>query len=477
MLKKYGYIGAVCLLIILSGCSHGVEYQTSAKRLSSNELQANGHTQMNSDYSDNNITSYDNRDGTKTIYVYAAPVEKNFDDETGEIKIEETDSEYVCQGSYVQITIPKTLTEQGGITVKNSDGSIELFPLDDTYHAVTPEKRINMFGQERACYKVEDYFGKGADLYCTATSFGINLEYQIRKKFDSNVFKLRVKSTDVVPNINSPDYIQLMDINDNEKIHALLYTPICSDRKGVWNYDNGISLADKDAKSGAYILESKLNTDYLNKAEYPVSVSQSLYLYVSKEGDTPVYSGVDKSARHYLSQYMLFGTDSVKGEGYDYIRFPALEKADLTSDCILSAEYCFRNLFDLNNELVLQTFAVKADWCGVNTIWDSRPSADEIRVSETVVRERGDYSLDITELFREMMKNKDRPGALYSVNNGFYIKAADGTGGQAVAASADNGLFSPYLKIVVKDEWALFNKYSVFERRQEYNKLRLIFTG
>ncbi len=65
-----------------------------------------------------------------------------------------------------------------------------------------------------------------------------------------------------------------------------------------------------------------------------------------------------------------------------------------------------------------------------------------------IVKTSGDYELDVTALLVEMMKNKEKQSAIYSVRNSFLIKS-DTENSNICISSGDNGLFSPCLKIVV----------------------------
>ena len=70
-------------------------------------------------------------------------------------------------------------------------------------------------------------------------------------------------------------------------------------------------------------------------------------------------------------------------------------------------------------------------------------------VGTTVVKKRGDYEIDVTALLKEMIANKGRETAKYSVQNSFLIRC-DTPGGNLLLASDDNGLFSPCLEILLE---------------------------
>lgn len=56
--------------------------------------------------------------------------------------------------------------------------------------------------------------------------------------------------------------------------------------------------------------------------------------------------------------------------------------------------------------------------------------------------------MDITTLFKEMIKNKENNSAIYSIQNSFMIKILTNNS-NIILPSGDNGLFSPLLEIVL----------------------------
>ncbi|OGI07995.1 MAG: hypothetical protein A2Y40_06700 [Candidatus Margulisbacteria bacterium GWF2_35_9] len=146
---------------------------------------------------------------------------------------------------------------------------------------------------------------------------------------------------------------------------------------------------------------------------------------------------------------MLLGDNTIKGEGWTYVRYETLEKLGIDPDKIVSAKYNFYNLYDLGNEAVISAYAVTCDWCSINTMWFNRPTFDEKPVTSTIIKESGVYQLDITPLLKKMLENIGNKSAIYSINNSFLIKC-DTANTNMIFPSGDNGLLSPYLEIVIK---------------------------
>ena len=147
---------------------------------------------------------------------------------------------------------------------------------------------------------------------------------------------------------------------------------------------------------------------------------------------------------------MLLGDSTIKGEGWTFIRYETLNNLPLDPEKIVSAKYFFHNLFDLQKEAKISAYAVTADWCSINTRWFNRPPFDEKPLSEVIIQKAGDYKLDVTALMKEMITNKNRKNAIYSVQNSFLIKS-ETQDINIIFASGDNGLFSPLLEIVLSE--------------------------
>lgn len=256
----------------------------------------------------------------------------------------------------------------------------------------------------------------------------------------------------MAPDTSSPDYILFKTALEKGEVKSLLYTPLLVDKNGNWSYANSVKLVDKDVENNIYTVEYIVDEKFLNdkNTKYPVVLNQSIHLYKSKQPDTSAYENTGDVASHYLSPYILLGDETLKGEGWTYVRFETLNSLNIDPEKIVSAKYVFHNIFDLKKETKISAYAVTADWCSINTRWFNRPPFDEKPISEVIVKTSGDYELDVTALLVEMMKNKGKENATYSIQNSFMIRS-DTEGSNVIISSGDNGLFSPVLKIVLSE--------------------------
>ena len=235
-------------------------------------------------------------------------------------------------------------------------------------------------------------------------------------------------------------------------MRSIAYTPLAVDSKGNWCYANTVKLIDKDTNNNTYTLEYTIDESFLSskKTKYPITVNQSLNMYMSKQPDTSAYENTGEVASHYLSPYILLGDDTLKGEGWTYVRYETLKKLDIDPDKIVSAKYVFNNLFDLKKEVEIAAYPVIDDWCSINTRWSNRPLFDEDALSKVTVKKSGEYELEITSLLKEMLDNKIDENAKHSIRNSFMIRC-NTEGSNIAIASGDGGLFSPLLEIVLSE--------------------------
>lgn len=434
----------VIIVILLNNNAKILDNVTKAYVLNANEMKERGHTTLiNSKY--NNVLQYNNLDGTRTIYVFSAPIEYINNE------IVEINNDYMNTGTHTTKVFPKVINNVNGITVSSSSTKIVILPNDDIKSEAKIALRKNVFKQEINSINYHDFFQNNYNYYCYLTSFGINSEIIIPNNKGENTFKIKIQLFDnLIPDTKSPDYIIFRSPLDSDEVKAILYTPLIVDNNGKWCYENSVKLISKDNNTNIYTIEYMINEKFFNSpnTKYPITSNQSIHLYIPKQPDTSVYSQTEDEASHYLSPYLLLGDSTIKGEGWAYIRYETLKHLNINEEKIISAKYNFTNLFNLDSELKIGVHAATADWCSINTRWYNRPPFDENIIDEVIIKNAGDYYLDITPLLKEMIKNIKDKDAIYSIQNSFFIKSKTKKT-NVILPSGDSGLFSPFLEIII----------------------------
>ena len=445
-MKKGSFAILSLLLLLFAGCSaKQPAVRTIAEPIPQGQLQSRELAEKSFDYFGSNVAAFKRTDGKTVVYLYSAPIENT----NASIQTEPA-STYTVDGDYFHKELPKILSDDQGVQIGNQYHFLRIFPGMSGPFLGEIRSMANVFGQERQAVVYPDVFGKGQGLACYPTAFGINAEITLPDASAVGPIRLKIQVPDLVPDTSSPDYILFKTPQGSVK--SVLYTPLLCDSRGNYSYKNTIRLAGKDSSTGSYTVEYTADEAFLQagSTKYPVTLNQSFHLYQPKQPDTSAYEKTGDEAGHYLSPYMLLGDQTIKGEGWTFIRFETLNTLKIDPERVESVKYVFRNLFDLEKDTKVGAYAVTADWCSINTRWYNRPPYDEKPVAETIVRDRGDYELDITPLMKEILKNKGEDNAKYSVQNSFMIRS-DTKDSNMILASGDNGLFSPLLEIVLSE--------------------------
>ncbi len=448
-MKKLSCITLSLLLFLFAGCSkkQPAADRTIAGTLATEQLQLRGLTEQIADYLGENVAAYKRADGKTVIYLYSAPIERT-NNAIEQISV----NSYTADGNYFTKEFPESFSAAQGIQIGDAIHFIHIFPSGTQAYPGERLKQTNVFGQELPAVKYPNVFGKKQDLVCYPTSFGVNTEIVIPDRTAARSFQMKIQLPNLVPDTGSPDYILFKTAIERGSVNSILYTPLLCDSKGKYSYANTAELIEKDSQTGTYTIEYTVDEAFLQdrSTKYPVTLNQSIHLYKPKQPDTSAYEKTGDEAGHYLSPYMLLGDHTIKGEGWTFVRYETLSTLNIEPERVESAKYVFRNLFDLKKDTKVGAYAVTADWCSINTRWYNRPPFDEKPVAETIVRDRGDYELDLTPLIKEILKNKGIENAKYSVQNSFMVRS-DTKDSNMVLASGDSGLFSPLLEIILSE--------------------------
>jgi len=408
------------------------------RRLTPLQMKEYGHKKLLDSHE--NIFTYLNEDGTRTVYIFSAPLERE------KLCVMQGENEYRSKGDYTEIILPYDFNQEHGIRIGEN---IEFLPIGNKNYKAELRENINVFGQRKECVVYKDFGEENVVLNCYMTSFGVNSEIVIPQYTGTNIFTFEVRQPkEWFALTDSPDFIVFRDDAD---LKSMMYTSLVVDANNNWGYQNQIKLFWREA--GVCEVSFVIDEEFLKNpnTKYPITINQSINMYKHKQPDTSVYSNVPETARHYLSPYMLLGKDTVKGEGWALIRFELLDNVNIKADEIISAEYNFANLFNSDRDVMVDAYAITNDWCSVNVKWESKPKYNDLKVNSIKVKEKGSYKIDITKLLKDIIKNKGEYEPIYSVRNSFLIKS-DTRNSNLLLSAGDSGIFSPYLKIMLKRE-------------------------
>lgn len=259
----------VALATILSSCGENVDafltdavaYPMKPEQLNVQKLSASA------DYYAENVLSYENDSNETVLRIYSAPIE----DSENAISKQDGGS-YFGDGKFMKKSLPEAWSLDNPITVTSGSNFAEIAPADQGGYTSEIKSVANIFGQIRDTVVYKDAFGKGIDLNCSVTSFGVNFEIVFSKHPEQNTYQIKTAL-------------------EKGEVRTILETPLIADKNGKWSYANSVRLVVKDSTTGTYTVEYTVNEAFLsNKStQYPVKVNQSVSLYKSKQPDTTAY--------------------------------------------------------------------------------------------------------------------------------------------------------------------------------------------
>ena len=438
---------AAYLLLLLSSCKRETETQyirTQAYPLSKDQMLLEN-LAVDDRYEHENVLAYTLPSGETLLRIFSAPIETSEN-----VILDYGDAEYRGTGRYLEKRLPKIWSHENPIKITDIGNTVAIYPAGKDKYTSILQKSVNAFGQTRDTVIYKSAFGAGIDLQCSLTTFGINTEIILSKRPARNTFQIRLMLPESFIDAGSPDYTLFRTAPESGDIRSIVYTPLAVDRSGQWSYSNMAQCYPAEDAENTFIVDFLIDEAFLRaeSTRYPVTLNQSIHINKPTQPDTSAYEHTGDIAEHYLSPYMLMGDGSPKGDGWTYVRYEALYSIDISPDKIISAEYVFRNLFDLLNPAEIGVYAINEDWCSINTRWNNRPLYDEESIDQITVRQAGDYKLDITSLLWEMFDNMFIESAEHSIWHSFMIRC-DTPNSKLISPSGDNGLFSPFLEIVI----------------------------
>lgn len=402
------------------------ERQIEKKELVKSEVSLDEYTQI-----------YRDKKGLTHYFIYSAPLEN----ENCDLQVFE--NEYIYKGKFVQTKFPKRFSNENGIDIITESKKYSIFPYEDNTYTVESKMQNNIFGLNKKCVIYKNVFGNNTEMHCYYTPFGVNFEIILNEKPKTNKLFLKINMPDLIPEINSPDYIAMNTLYNKTKL--IIYSSLAVSN-GNWNYQNSVKLVKKE--NDTYTLEYSLNENlYKSDNSYPIKVNQSILRYTDKQPDTAVYEKADENSKFYLSPYIVM--DNKKGDNNTYIRFENLRDLDIDYNNIISAKYVFRNLFNLNCSAKIGAYLVKKKWCSINSIWNNKAPVDNNAFDILTFKKAGDYEINIKKYLKSALKRTNAKGENDYLKRGFMLKL-NSQGERALIATGDNGLFSPYLEIVTK---------------------------
>ncbi len=367
-------------------------------------------------------------DNDREMYVFSVPILEKNENITQILKndICETNEMFFTQNQHFNVSFEKNL-----INMKNGEESISLYSDNSTSF----EKTYNyesLYGTRNEAIKYNDKYENY--MYCIPTYSGVLIEYYIQNNIDSLEFKLELPSYSYA---NDPaGYVNIL-CGDNSKAAVAFQGMIFDENNNFHGLETVQIYKDNENYFMKYNLPENISFPY----KYIINIdmySEKMFF------DTSTYSSIPNT-NFILNNISYFTAKQSDGNERTYmktnLRSITPNQSDLLEKITLSLYAIYAK-----EEVIIEVYKVKDDWCSWTMNWENHPSYHE-KIGEIIVDKPGWYDVDLTNYVKNLIDN----GYDKTTDNSFVLVAQSAENGEVFFASADNSCAPPYYKVVYKN--------------------------
>lgn len=419
------------------------------------ELESRGHIGLIPSMSSENTIAFSNKDGTKTLYVYAAPIQNYIkksenngvtfsliDNRIIENSDKMREKGYIYKNAVndIDVYFPKNIFDTRGVQLCDTDFMFEISPVGNA--EVMPAEYLekeNIIGDIKQMIKYSNV-DLGTNTYLYPSNTGLNMELESTStsdKYDVQ-FMLDITSPNEASLKIQPNGYATISVDN--AIKAVIQPPILKDKEGNILYDNEISC--KYIEKNKYLVTLSLEQDYINLGSRAYC---SFEMRREKSNDNTIYSGMPELNNNHLANFSVVGNSERYGIGRNMMRFNFTKNYNLVADDIISAQYSVYNMSGGGAESSFELVDILEEWSSSLGNWNKNYNFGETvsfsNTTDSVI------TFDITE--KTKMWCADETGL--SEINGLMMKASDETNFHSyVLSTNDNNLFNNVLVIHLK---------------------------
>ena len=411
--------------------------------VSTDNMLNRGHVNMLPELTSEVSFGYVNKDGSKTLYVFAQPV--NYMNEYMEWTPIDTDIKqvdekrmsdmgysYTIAASDIKPYYPKILKKDLGIKLQKN--IYQFGVLSDDNFEVELTERENFIDESRSMLVYRKAVG-GSDMYVYPSTLGTNVEIEIADSFSKNQFQLWLEIEEGMNIVKQPGgYLTIeQEINGETNTLGVIQKPLMKNTEGDYSYNCSIRSVKK-AEGNRYTVTFSVDEAFNNTGS---SVFVAFEIRREKLPDNCLYSKQPNLTHAFLNNYTVIGNSAKYGVGRLMLRY-VLTPFGLDPETINSATY---EVFALTNEKAeVELRPVLEDWCSITGNWNNQYKTGD-RVFSASMRDHV-WRLDITEPVKAWFA--DESGQLE--HNGLQLKYVNEDNGNSILLSNDNSL---YMNVIV----------------------------
>ena len=451
---------AILTVIYIFGCSpvskeepnHATSDEKSeiAEALQNDYVPINrGHLELIPEFTSEVSFGYSNKDGSKTLYVFAQPV--NYMNEYMEWTPIDTDIKqvdekrmsdmgysYTIEASDIKPYYPQILKKDLGIKLQKN--IYQFGVVSDDIFEVELTERENFLDDSRAMLVYRKAVS-GSDMYVYPSTLGTNVEIEIANPFSKNQFQLWVEIEEGMSIVKQPGgYLTIeKEINGETNMLGVIQKPLMKNTEGDYSYNCSVRSVKK-LEGNRYTVTFSVDETFNNTGS---SVFVAFEIRREKLPDNCLYSKQPNLTHAFLNNYTVIGNSAKYGVGRLMLRY-VLTPFGLDPETINSATY---EVFALTNEKAeVELRPVLEDWCSITGNWNNQYETGD-RVFSAQMQDHA-WKLDITESVKAWYS--DESGQLE--HNGLQLKYVNEDSDSSILLSNDNSLYMNVIVINFDDD-------------------------
>lgn len=406
--------------------------------ISADDMKNRGHVGVLSEFVSEASIGYSNKDGSKTLYVFAQPI--NYINEymawtpidtdikqVDEKRMSDMGYSYTIAASDIKPYYPQNLAKDLGIKLQKN--IYQFGVVSDDNFEVELTERENFIDESRSMLVYRKAVG-GSDMYVYPSTLGTNVEIEIANPFSKNQFQFWVEIEEGMSIVKQPGgYLTIEnEINGETNTLGVIQKPLMKNTEGDYSYNCSIRSVKK-AEGNRYTVIFSVDEAFNNAGS---SVFVAFEIRREKLPDNCLYSKQPNLTHAFLNNYTVIGNSSKYGVGRLMLRY-VLAPFGLDPETINSATY---EVFALTNEKAeVELRPVLEDWCSITGNWNNQYETGD-RVFSAQMQDHA-WKLDITEPVKAWFA--DESGQLE--HNGLQLKYVSEDNGNSILLSNDNSLY------------------------------------
>jgi len=339
------------------------------------------------------------------------------------------------KANHVKTYFPKKLS--GPFRVEKDADTLSFWPDFDISGFSKAEQIVftNMYGDDvsAALYSRNDI-----DLIFYPTKAGIKSEVVLKEKPKNNGFAFSICSGASTFDNDQNGYIVFK--KEGGQNESLIYQPLVQSIVDGKRQLDVTARMNMERREEDYHVNIKISEEFIDSADigYPIKFDPSFEMYLQKIPDSTAYSKCN--INNYLCHYAVIGEHSVLGDGWYYTRLRLNYFMRVNIKNIKSAVYVIKPLWRNKDVPDLQAYEPIEQWSSTGLLWENK-SKPRKQISKAELQNKYlefKANLFISECFCDLNWQKE--------SIGFLIKT-DQKDTFNILATADNSLYTPYIKI------------------------------